>query len=179
MVVALPFIGLALTAISTGYGVVSSINQASAAKQSANYNSQVAQNNAAQAQMQSASDQQQIQRQNYLALSSQQASYGAAGVDFGAGTPLDVGLDSAIEGNYNLLARKYQGDVAANNYTAQSGLDQMQGENAATQDYSQIGTTLLTGAGSAVKQINTAFPQKSTSSINYGSSTSAPTFDFG
>lgn len=179
MVAALPFIGLALTAISTGYGVVSSLNAASAAKDSANYNAQVAQNNATAAEQQSSSDQDQIRRQNYLALSSQQADYGAAGVDFGAGTPLDVGLDSAVEGNFNLLARKYQGDVQAGNYQDQSQLDIMQGQNQSTQDMSNIGTTLLTGAGSTIRQIRTAYPSKSTSNINYGSSATAPTFDFG
>lgn len=75
-------------------------------------------------------------RENRQRMASIRASYGASGIDL-AGTPLDVLNDTAIEGAMDVKRITYRAGVqatgaadTANQYAAQSRLDEMDAEDA-------------------------------------------------
>lgn len=171
MAPAIPLIAIALTVAATGYGVYSSVQAASAAKKTGDYNSQLAATNAANAKSQTDADVEKIRRQNYLTLSSQQAAYGASGVDAGSGSPLDVGYDSQVQGQQNILDRQYQGTISENNFGAQGQLAEMSASSAEGAAYSQAGTTLLSGLSKAGGQAYSTYGQPATTNNSYGSPT--------
>lgn len=82
-------------------------------------------------------------------LSSQQAAYGARGIDTSEGTALLTMQDTAGEGELDALAIRYGGDVEEANARSMSNLYKMQSKNLKTMGYIKTGTTLLQGAASA------------------------------
>lgn len=131
----------------------------SAQRQQANYQSQVARNNA-KTQEYMAQDAtargergEQAHRLNVARIKSEQrAAFGASGVDVQSGSPLEAISDTAMLGELDALTIRSNAEreaygyrTGASNYMAQSKLDRMKGRQAA------VGT-LLSGAGRVSKR---------------------------
>jgi hypothetical protein len=161
-------IGLALSAVSTVMGVVGSISQGQAQKKAADYQAQVAKNNATIAQQNAqyavAAGESKAQSQDFKnraiagAIESGQA---ASGIDLSSPTLADVRSSSAQIGRLDtanvmadamLVARGQE--AKASDFTAEAGLKTMEGENALTASYAKAGGTLLSGAGSFADKWN-------------------------
>ena len=142
---------LAVGAIGTGYSMYAAGQQADYQSQVAKNNATIAQNNAAAqanaiTQQETAAVQAQ-QRKTGALLASQRTALSANGIDANSGSALDVQSSAAEMGaldaltiRYNaasqISATGYKAAAASSNYMAQAGLDQMTGTN------SQISTAL-------------------------------------
>lgn len=157
-----PIIGLALSAVSTVAGVMGSIQQGKAASDAANYQAQVAKNNATiatqNAEYASAAGESKAQSQDFKnrALAGQiESSQAASGLDLSSPTLRDVRdasgqigrLDTAnVMADAMLQARAQQ--ARASNYEAEVGLRQMEASNATTAGYTKAFGSLLSGGAS-------------------------------
>lgn len=143
-------LALGFTAISTAVSVYGAISSASAQEDAADYNAAVEKNAAFTAQQQGEFDAQQIRNKGRKILAQQRAGYGASGVDPNAGSPLDVAQDTANQNEMEALVAIYTGKSGATAHLAQAKLDKMRGSAAVTAGYIGAGTSLLSGATSAV-----------------------------
>lgn len=155
-------IGLAFSAISGIVGAIGSIQQAGAAKASAEYTAQVARNNETisrqNAQYAAAAGEASAQNQDFknrAQLGAIEAAQGASGIDLdsttlrsvreGAGNILR--LDTAnVMANARLRARGY--DTQAGNFAAEADLARMRGQSAQSAGYIGAFGSLLGGASS-------------------------------
>lgn len=165
-VVALPAIAIAATIASTAVGVMGSIQQGKAAQAQANYQSQVAQNNAQISEWQAADalkrgkvEEDQHRRKVSQLIGSQRASIGASGFDLGDETSVGIVGDTAAMGELDALtirnnaAREAWGyRVQGSNYTAESGLLLARGDAARTASKWQAAGDLLGGASKFASQ---------------------------
>lgn len=142
-------IGLALTAISTAVGVAGAVSQGNAAKQAADYNSQVATVNAQNATNEAQYNQDQT-RQNLLrAYGAQGAAFGASGTS--GGSSQYVSQDTLVSGETDILQQKYQGQIEANNQLDQAQLANAQASSASDSALFGAAGSFLTGAESGYK----------------------------
>lgn len=149
MPVAIPWIGLALTAVGTGVAVAGQQEQAAAQEKAAEYNAAVAENNAT-AQKQAAQyEADKLRKRQLILMGKQKAAFAKSGVESGFG---DVFYDSALEGELDRLAVLYSGNVAAANQRAGAELYRAEGRNAKTSGMYRSAGTLLTGAGQMAGQ---------------------------
>lgn len=151
-----------LTIGSMAMSAFSTIQQGKAAEAQANYQAQVADNNAKVARMQAEDalqrgqiEEQQHRRKVQQMLSTQRVGIGASGFDLSDTTSQDILGDTAMFGEYDALtirnnaAREAWGyRNQASNYTAQAGANRAAGDNAMNNAYLSAGTDLL---GSATK----------------------------
>lgn len=163
-VAALPVAALAVTGVAA-YGA---IQQGQAAKASAAYQAQVAQNNATIAGMNANAE---IEKGNQQLQAAQEESsqrqgmiravMGAGGIDLSSGSALrnqegvaevDSLNQATITSNAARAAWNYRNQGA--NFEAQAGLDRTQGSNAATAGYMSGFSSLLSGAGEFGKTYN-------------------------
>jgi len=145
MAPAIPIIMIGLALASTAFGVVSSIQQASAQSKASEYNAEVATNNAQASRDQAGFEAMQKRTQIYRALSSQKSSAAKSGIQLD-GTYDDVAFDSAIESQKDLLAIKYRGDIEANRYMGEAGLNMMEAKNARSQGTFNAVGSIIGGA---------------------------------
>lgn len=144
--------GLAVVgAAVSAYGAYSS---GQAQKSAANFNAQVAQNNATAARQQAAADAAQISIRNRRLAGSQVAEQGAAGVSGGSAD--DVIYDSAVQGELNRLTTLYKGNVKAGADDSQSQLDRAQASYAGTAGEISAGGSILSGLGQGYYDYNVA-----------------------
>ena len=136
-----------LAAVASAAGTVVS---ADASRKAANYNADVAEQNAIAIKNQNEVNEQAHRDNIRKILSSQRALYGRSGVTM-EGSPLLVQLDTAEQGELDALAIRYGGDVAAAKERSTANLYRMQGSQATTIGAINAGTTLLSGASSAYK----------------------------
>lgn len=172
MAIAIPIAALALTAIGTGVAVSSAQQQGAAQKSSADYNAQVAKNNATLASQNSITAAQQgdvAQQLDYQQGAQRsamiRAAMGANGVQMNSGSALDLQGDAARTTQQNVQAIGYNSNVAQVNYlnqqtgfTSQAGLDLASGQN----DQSAANTTALSsiiGGASSVSSKWAGFQQ--------------------
>lgn len=162
MAVALPFIAVAATVIGTGVSIMGAMNQASATKDAANYQAQVAKNNQTIAEQNAAYARQAGQAETEAegmktaAIVGQAvAAQGASGIDPTTGSPADVirgtrdvrRLDTLnVVNNAELRARGLE--TQATNFGAESGLKKLEANNASTAGLYAAGSSLLGGASS-------------------------------
>lgn len=155
-------IGLALTAASTLVGTVGAISAGQAQKSQAEYQAQVAKNNAQTARQNaeytSNVGETQAQAQDFksrAALGAIEAAQGASGLSLDSPTMRDVRRDAGqilrldtqnIAQNAALRSRAYTGQ--ASNFGAEAGLQQMAGRDAERGSYLKAAGTLLSGASS-------------------------------
>lgn len=156
-------IGTGASLISGAVGAVGAIESGNAQKASANYNTQVAAENAQvqtnNANMASAEGSQNVanqQQKTRAEVGSIKAAQAANNIDVGTGSAVDVrssatelGELSAINIRANAARTAYGYQTAAASDTAQSNLDKAQGQYAQTAGDIGAGTTLLGTAGSA------------------------------
>ena len=130
---------LALGLASTAFSAVGAYQHQKAANRQADYNAQIARNNAlaaeyeAQYAKESAAEKAKEQKRKTAGIiGSQRAAMGASGVVADEGTFLNLTLDSAEQGKLDELAILHEGDkeawraeINADNYTAQSQMYSM------------------------------------------------------
>lgn len=154
--------GLALSVIGTGAGVMGQLQQASAAKASANYQSEVAAGNqqiatqnaaytAAEGEAQAGQQQQKVRAQEGAILAGQASS----GVDVNSPTDTGVRASKAELGmqdtqtiRSNAARQAYGYQVEATGYGNQASAETATGQNAQTGGEIGAGASLLSGAGS-------------------------------
>jgi len=83
-------------------------------------------------------------------LGSQRAGYGAAGVTM-EGTPTNVAIDSATQGEIDRLAIKYGGEVKQANVDSQKATTRFKGQSIEAQGELAMMQTVLGGADKAEK----------------------------
>lgn len=173
---AIPAIALAATAVGAGVSAYGAIQSGEAQKAAASYQAQVASNNAAIAGMNANSA---IQTGNtQLQAAQEQASQhqgmiravmGAGGVDLNSGSALrnqegeaevDQLNEATITSNAARSAWNYRNEGA--DYTAQSGLDTMQGEQAQSAGFMSSFSSMLSGAGQFANSWNKFYPSATT-----------------
>lgn len=146
---ALAIASLALTAVGTGVAVAGTMAQGEAQRKATDYNRQVAENNAKQQADAAAFEAEKVRERGRRLVGSQRASLGASGIDL-SGSAEDVMFDSAISNELDALAAEYQGKVGSNRSMAQAGLLRMESGNIGRNTMFSVGSTLLTGASSAM-----------------------------
>lgn len=137
-------------AASAGLGALGSIQQGFAARQQAEYNAAVAEQNAAAARAQAALDESTSRKKSGLVLGSIRARAAANTGDVG-GSALDVLADSASEAELEALTLRYQGEVKARQMESEAALERRRGKSAVLEGIVGAGTRLLTAGGYAMK----------------------------
>jgi len=159
-IAALPAIAMVATLASTGMSVMGSIQQGKAASAQANYQAQVAENNAATSRLQAADaiergkiEEGQHRKQVSRMIGQQRAGIAGSGFELGDETSQDILGDTASMGELDALTirnnaqREAWGfEVQGQNATAEAGLSRMRGASAKTASYWQAGGDLLGGA---------------------------------
>ena len=128
---------------------IGAINQGQQAKDAANYNAAVANNNAIAARQQAAANAAAQERKSRMQLGSIRAGYGASGITM-EGSAMDVLEASAATAELDRQNILYGGELKAGGYESTAGLELMRGEHAVTSSYYAAGGALLRGAGSAM-----------------------------
>ncbi len=141
---ALPII---LMAASTAMAAAGAIKQGQAAAGAANYNSQVAQQNASIADSQSIAASEAQSRDAQRRIGAATAAYGASGVQMSDGSPADVLADSARSAALDNLTLKYNYGLKRIGALDQAGLDSANSKNASAAGYlSAMGSVMGGGA---------------------------------
>jgi hypothetical protein len=127
------------------FSAYGAIRAASAEKAAANYQRQVADNNATASRQAAVADE---RRQRMLAskqLGQMRANYAASGLSMD-GSPEDVLADSATNAELDVLIIRSNGENRARGYQSDSNLSRMRGDSAAESGYLSAAGTLLGGA---------------------------------
>lgn len=143
---ALGIAAIASSAVSTGLGVYSSVQQGAQAKDAAEFNAAVARNNALSAQQQAASEAKQISRRNRLLSATRRARFAASGVEL-SGSVSDVLFDSDVQEEMDRRSALYRGQLRANSARAQASHFDVQGKNASSNAILNASGTFLGGVG--------------------------------
>lgn len=148
---------VAVTAIaSAGFGAYSAIQQGKAQEAAEKYNAAVSRNNAQMAADKARFEADRVRKRNLLLRGRQRAAFAKSGVDI-SGSPEDVLFDSEIEGQLDLLAVKYTGEVTSRAHASQAELHKTAGRNAVTNSYFNAGGSILSGAGQVASQFDPRF----------------------
>ena len=153
--------GLAMAAIGTGVSAMGQMQQASAAKASADYQAKVAAGNAQlasqNAAMASASGEAQAaisEQKTRAEVGTELAAQGSSGVDINSSTASAVRASQDMTGQLdaqtirsNAARQAYGYETQSTNYENQSSADTSQGQNAQTAGYVGAGGSLLSGVG--------------------------------
>lgn len=183
----LAYVAIASTVASTAVSVMGAQQQAAAQSAAANYQSQVAANNAiiarqnADAALEAGRAAEQQQRMKSASLiGSMRAAQAANGVSLDSGSVLDVQADAATLGELDALTirnnaarQAWAYESQASNFTSQSQLDSAQAGWAKQAGMTQSMGSLLGGAASVSNQWATydrigAFNSTPSSGANYG-----------
>jgi hypothetical protein len=113
------------------------------------YLSKVAANEALARQYQAQVAERQERRRAHLILSSQQAAFGASGLDPNAGSPLLVMADSARQAELDALNIRWSGKLASGSADAESALRRFEAGSESRAGYLRAGSSLLSGGSSA------------------------------
>lgn len=141
MAAVIPFITAAATVVST----LGAISSAKAESNAAKYNAAIADQNAKLAKEQAASNAEQQRIDNYRKIGKIKAGYGASGVTQD-GSPMDVLADAYTQGEYDVQAILYEGNVKAAGYTNTASLDRASASNAMKSGYINAASTALLGS---------------------------------
>lgn len=132
------------TVASTAMGIAGNIQQGQAAQAQANYQAQIAKNNAKIAQNNADMKRQEgieeartLRLKNIQKIGAQQAAMAANGFEVNSGTNLDIIGDSAATGELDAITARYNKETQAlayeqqaNNFSNQAYLDTISGQNA-------------------------------------------------
>lgn len=158
--------GIAASAIGTGVSVLGSIQSSNATRQAANYQAQVAANNAAIAQGQAnqatAAGATAVEQQGLKTraeVGAIKAAEGASNVDVNTGSNVDVRSSAAELGQLDALTirsnaakQAYGYEIAGAGFTGQAGLAQAQAAQAGTAGGISAAGSLLSGASGVSNQ---------------------------
>jgi hypothetical protein len=167
---ALPFIAAAAAVAGAAVTGYSAINAGATAKNTADYNAAVAEEQAQVALSSSQANAQQIADQTRQKIGAVASAYGAGGVDVSQGTPLSVMSDLQSQGEMTRQLTLYQGKIQAEGLQSTAALQTFGGQQAAAAAPISAFGTLLSGASSAAKNLQPYF-----STTNPGGQGVAPT----
>jgi hypothetical protein len=136
--------------VSTAVGVVSAISGGQSQAAMAQYNAQVAENQATATRQAAAAQEAQQRRKSLQLLSMQQAAIGASGATV-EGSPLLDLADAASQAELDARTIRWQGEVGAQRAESQAQLDRMQGDAALRAGYFGAASSLLTGVSRLAK----------------------------
>ena len=153
--VALPWIAAGAALIGGGVAAYGQYQQGKATDKAAKYNAEIAEINAQMSMQQAAFEAKQLRRQRMI-LSGRQRAAGAANGLALTGSFADIYSDSAVQGELQALSRRYQGEVEATNYRAQSELYKFEGSSARRAANVQMAATLVSSVGSAASSFSMA-----------------------
>jgi hypothetical protein len=141
---AIPFIMAAGAAMSA----VSAIKQGKAAKAAAEFNANMARQNAGLAREQAAKQTAQHDREQFMRIGAIRAAQGKSG-GAAEGSVHDILADTAAQGELQRQEITYQGELKARGFENTATLDEMQGKNASKQGVLKAGSELLSGGADA------------------------------
>mgnify|MGYP000855960130 CR=1 FL=1 len=128
-----------------------SLQQGEAGKAAADYNSQVAEENAVTARQQAKEQARRESISSEKLLGQMRAGYGASGVTM-SGSAMDVLQESAANAELDRLTTLYAGDVKATAYKNESRLEKFKGNQAQTAGQIGAAAALLDGAAKMGKK---------------------------
>ena len=131
----------------TGVAAFSSIEQGQYAEKAAEYNAEMANQQAQEASTQSKYRAFDLSQQRRQMIGRQIAGYGGAGVNPNSGSPLDVMANTAAEYENDIYMAGLSADQATSAGTDQATLDQMSGRQAAMAGWMGAGSSMLSGFG--------------------------------
>ena len=142
-------IGLVFSVISSIVGAISAIDAGNEQKKALDYNADVM-DAQAQSERDAATFEENRQREaNAKLRARQRVAYLSSGVDLGEGTPLETLGDQAGKMEMDAMAIRYNGEIKAKQSSSQANIYRMQGVQAQKAGYTNAGSSLMTGAGSA------------------------------
>lgn len=131
---------------STALSAYSAYSAGQSQKAAAEYNARVSENEAQTARTQ-ATEAENVQRlKTARLLSKQKAQLGAAGIDIGSGSALQLQEDTITLGEADALRIRHTGESQFSSLMEQSELESFKGEAAESQSFFNVGSSLLTGA---------------------------------
>jgi hypothetical protein len=137
------------SAAAAGVSAVGAIQSGQAAKNQANFQSAIAQQQADRERLAAAQGEEDFRRQQSRAMATRRAQMGGSGIDTSTGSPLLVSEDFAGESELQALRIRNGGEVSATRLEQSAALQRSAGANAVTDSYFRAGSSLLTGAGQA------------------------------
>ena len=145
--------GLIFTVISSIVGAMSAISAGEAQQDALDYNAEVMEAQA-QSDRDAASYEENRQREaNAKLRARQRVAYLSSGVDLSEGTPLEVLGNQAGEMEMDALAIRYNGELKAKQSESQANIYRMQGVQASKAGFTNAGSSLMTGLGSAATSL--------------------------
>lgn len=141
-----PEVVMFMQVAGTAMSVIGALNQGQQAKDAANYNAQVANNNAIASRQQAEANAAAQQRRARQQIGAARAGYGASGITM-EGSAMDILESSAAMAELDRQNILYGGEIKSQGYQSTAGLELMRGENAETGSYFSAGSALLTGMG--------------------------------
>ena len=152
--------GAVVAVIGAVIGAGSAVVQGQDAKKQADFQANVARQQAA-SERQAAQDQERdYRRSQSLRLSQIRADMGASGTDINTGTSLLAITDFERETELNALRIRSGGDISASRLSQLSGFYRSSAGNAQTAGWGRAGSALLTGASDYYKAGGTFGPGK-------------------
>lgn len=139
------WVPLAAGIASSVIGAGGALSAGQDAAHAAEINAQVQTNNANAARDAAKAVAVDIRRDTQRSLGTIRANAAASGVIIDEGSPLEVLVDSAGEGELAALRAIHKGEVEGANFDAQAALDAFQARSARSQSYYKAGATLLGG----------------------------------
>jgi hypothetical protein len=136
----------ALLIASTAMQAIGAIQQGNAAKDAANYNAGMLDQNATVERQQAGAREDALRRRSAMVLGSQRAAFGQSGGGMG-GSAADVMQQSAMNAELDALTTRYEGDLRARGMQAQATGERFAGEQAQRQGYFNAVGSILGGAG--------------------------------
>lgn len=143
------FLPVVLAVAGTAMTAIGQIRQGQAAKAAADYNAQVANNNAIVAEQQSQSQAMVQGRRAMMQNGGLLANMAANGIEVGEGSPIDILSQSAANAEMDRQNIIYNGRVKAQSLRNQAQLDTFQGETAQSNGFMSAAGTLLSGGSKA------------------------------
>lgn len=150
--VSIGLIALGVGAVGTGVQVVSAIKQGDAANDAAQYNAEMASNNAIASINQATEDERMFRVQSRQMLGDIRSGYAASGVTL-EGSPEDVLYQSASNAELDALKIRHGGQLKAKGYKDSEGLSIMQGRSAQANGYMSAAGLLLKGTADGLGKI--------------------------
>jgi hypothetical protein len=118
-----------------------------------NFNAAINDQNAVRAREAADADILSLQKDEYRALGSQRAGYGAAGVAASSGSVLDVIADTTARAALDQQRRRYAGDLAAQDQMNQAGINRINARSVRRGGQAAASAQVLAGVGSAVNSL--------------------------
>lgn len=143
---AMPFLMFA----SAGVSAMSQVRQGKAAEASAQFNAQVAEQNAQVARAEAVEFARMQDRETYLRLGSIRAAQGASGGSAAEGSVLDYLADVTAESERERVNILWAGELKARGYDNTALLDRLEGRSARSTSYLRAGSDLLSGISSGI-----------------------------